>query len=194
MSAGIETRVGKMIDFECPECGNGIHVPESAAGKHGKCKACGESIVVPGLAIAVIRRENPLLMIQEPESPSFDIRRAEVHVSVDHHDRTPQRSNSFGIAAIVLGIPSLMVCWIPLVNVLSGPLALLGILLSVIGIVISVNRRGYGLGYPIAGGFMCVLAISIGVFVHLSVQAGLEAVIKEMDKAEKEFKQKFDVK
>ena len=36
-----------MIDFECPHCGNQIHAQDSAAGKRGQCKKCGESARVP---------------------------------------------------------------------------------------------------------------------------------------------------
>ena len=35
-----------MIDFNCPNCGHSIHAPDSAAGKKGACKKCGESVRV----------------------------------------------------------------------------------------------------------------------------------------------------
>lgn len=36
-----------MIHFNCPGCGKGIKVGDTAAGKNGKCPACGAALHVP---------------------------------------------------------------------------------------------------------------------------------------------------
>lgn len=36
-----------MIRFDCPHCGHSLQVQDSGSGKKGKCKKCGESLVVP---------------------------------------------------------------------------------------------------------------------------------------------------
>jgi len=36
-----------MIRFECPSCGVHIRVPETHAGKHGKCPKCRQRVTVP---------------------------------------------------------------------------------------------------------------------------------------------------
>lgn len=41
-----------MISFECGHCGNGIKLPDGAAGKKGKCNKCGEMITVPRPEVA----------------------------------------------------------------------------------------------------------------------------------------------
>ncbi|MFW5653362.1 MAG: hypothetical protein ACOC0P_04890 [Planctomycetota bacterium] len=74
---------------------------------------------------------------------------------------TPRRSNSLGIAAVILGLVAILVCWIPLINVVSLLLGGLGLLLGIIGFVVAVRRKGASVGYPIAGGALCGVALLI---------------------------------
>jgi hypothetical protein len=68
----------------------------------------------------------------------------------------PQRQelgNGMAITGMVLGIAAIALCWIP---VLPWPLALLGIIFSVLGIV-RANKVGRGKGMAIAG-LACAIA------------------------------------
>jgi hypothetical protein len=38
------------IRFKCDNCGTPLKAPESAAGKTGSCKNCGQKVVIPGLS------------------------------------------------------------------------------------------------------------------------------------------------
>jgi hypothetical protein len=37
------------ITFNCPHCRSGITTSDAGAGQQGKCPACGETVVSPGL-------------------------------------------------------------------------------------------------------------------------------------------------
>lgn len=39
--------IGNMINFECPQCGNPIKVPDQTAGRKGTCNICGNQILIP---------------------------------------------------------------------------------------------------------------------------------------------------
>lgn len=41
------------LRVQCPTCGKTLGVPESAAGREGKCNACGSKLVVPKVAAPV---------------------------------------------------------------------------------------------------------------------------------------------
>ncbi len=41
------TAVHRMIEFACPACSSPFKVPESAAGRRGKCTKCGHVVTVP---------------------------------------------------------------------------------------------------------------------------------------------------
>jgi hypothetical protein len=75
----------------------------------------------------------------------------------------PKRTSSLGVASLVLGIVAFLLCWIPFIGILTIPIAALGALFGGIGFVVALVRRGSGIGYPIAGGVICGLALMIGV-------------------------------
>ena len=66
------------IDFHCDQCGRALQAADDHAGRHGKCKHCGHSVVVPGLSAAA---EQPLHLepLESTEPP-----RAPVHLLSDH--------------------------------------------------------------------------------------------------------------
>lgn len=39
-----------MIEVNCPNCGDLLHIPEQYAGQHGTCKHCGGALTVPAVA------------------------------------------------------------------------------------------------------------------------------------------------
>ena len=60
-----------MIRFNCPGCGRAFQVDDSLAGKHAKCRACGQRMQVPAveppLLAAVV--EEPVLAEVVPATP-----------------------------------------------------------------------------------------------------------------------------
>ncbi len=66
-------------------------------------------------------------------------------------------TNSFGIASLILGCISLLICWIPFVGFLAILISLVGFVFGIIGLFAAAFRRGAGLAYAIAGCFLCSL-------------------------------------
>jgi hypothetical protein len=71
--------------------------------------------------------------------------------------------------------------WIPQVGLLSMPLSGLGLLLGIAGLVIAIIQRGRGIGFPIAGSAVSLVALVIGVFwLGLLGAAGKQNAAKEI--------------
>ncbi len=87
----------------------------------------------------------------------------------------PRRGSSLGIAALVLGILAFLFCWVPLLGAITLPLSGLGALLGIIGIVIALTRKGVGIGFPIAGTAVSVLALVIAFTMTSAMVAGIGA-------------------
>src|SRR5947207_1015320 len=60
-------------------------------------------------------------------------------------------TNSLGITSLILGAVSLPFMCIPGLNVVAMALAGVGLLLGGVGLVVSISRQGYGIGYPVGG-------------------------------------------
>jgi hypothetical protein len=75
----------------------------------------------------------------------------------------PRRGSSLGVASIILGILAFLICWIPLVNLISVPLSALGLLLGLVGLVVAITRKGSSIGLPIAGSAISGLALLVVV-------------------------------
>ena len=78
--------------------------------------------------------------------------------------------SGFGIASLVLGILTLLIAWIPLVGIFSIPVAAIGFILGLVGMIISLDARRSGVGMPIAGMVTCAISIVL-VFVITGVFA-----------------------
>ncbi|HEV8603838.1 MAG TPA: type II secretion system protein GspG [Tepidisphaeraceae bacterium] len=73
-------------------------------------------------------------------------------------------ASGLGIAALVLGILAVLVAWMPFCGLVVMPMALVGLVLGIFGIVLSRKGRT-GIGMPIAGTTLCAVAIALqGVF------------------------------
>lgn len=168
-----------MIKFECPHCGNGIKVNDSAAGKSGKCNQCGEKVTVPHSTAVV--KTSPEIVHDAPPPAQYRQQQTApqqptVAVQVNQKERP---SNSVGIASVILGILALLICWIPLVNIISLILGGIGLLLAGIGLFLGLSRKGSGIGFPIAGGAVSVISMSVAgamLFAMFSAAGGVRAV------------------
>lgn len=192
------------IVFQCPSCGRRLKVSSEKAGRSGKCPGCGETITIPGEAAAPPRHQedtefSPPAFVSSPVpeppprqtppeflAPSPGPQMASysnpgpvfappiVAVQV----RQSRVHSSLGVASIILGILALLICWIPLLNVLGLPLGLLGILLGGIGFVVAVVRKGAGIGLPIAGTAISLLA----TWVIVAMYAAVAGAVAELSK------------
>jgi hypothetical protein len=73
-------------------------------------------------------------------------------------------SHSLGISSLVLGVVALFFSLIPCLGALSLPLSSLGLLLGILGAVVAVSRSGHGIGYPVAGLALSLMALLLGLF------------------------------
>ena len=115
-------------------------------------------------AAPVVRREEARQgdQLQSAQSPQ------------QHHSQQPlptlnvnvkSNSNSLGIAAIILGVVALFICWIPFVGLISLAFAGVGLVLSLVGLGLSIKRGGQGIGYPIAGIVLNGLPLAIVLLI-----------------------------
>jgi hypothetical protein len=178
------------ISVVCPKCSNKLKAGDSLAGRTVKCPKCAERFAVPAAHFA--GGDGPLASVKATPRSSATVREPKPFQNSDREedddreggaDVRPQRpverqepakssmvSHSLGIAALVLGIVSLVISFIPCVGVIGIPLSVLGLLMSAIGSVIAITRKGSGIGFPIAGGAINLLAFGgrwrlVGVYV-----------------------------
>jgi hypothetical protein len=78
-----------------------------------------------------------------------------------------------GRAALVIGVLSFFVCWVPFLGV---PVSCLGLLLGLGGLVVAVFRRGSGVGYSIAGSGLSALSLVICLVWTLTLSTAFKAV------------------
>ena len=78
-------------------------------------------------------------------------------------------SLTLGIIAIVVGVLSLLVGWIPLLGLLAIPVAIIGLILAGIGFVIALCKGGKGIGMPLLGGVICVAAFVVPILMSALV-------------------------
>ncbi len=78
-----------------------------------------------------------------------------------------------GIAALVIGVLSFFICWIPFVGVaVSG----LGLLLGLGGLVLAIVRRGSGIGFSIAGSGLSSLSLVICLVWTFALSSAFKTV------------------
>jgi len=145
--------------FNCHYCNQSLEASEELRGELVNCPECGEKIEVP----------NP----QFKQSPPVT-----QNISVEF-----KRGNSpFGIAALSLGVLTCLVCWIPFLGLLSIPIAGIGLLLAIAGIIMALVSKKTGFTYPIAGGAVCLISILIATVIT----GGTTAAIVEEEREERE--------
>lgn len=108
---------------------------------------------------AVVRSDPPQVATHETPTvqPGHDSRAPTLNVNM------PKRSSSLGIVSLILGIVALFLCWIPFVGMISIPIAGLGVLLAVVAFIVALVRQGGGIGWPIGGGLVAVIALLVGI-------------------------------
>jgi hypothetical protein len=127
------------VRLECPSCGKGLRVPETAAGRRVMCPRCDEAVRVPQI-------ENSLdedLVPAEAEQPR--------EPSLGEALRTPE---GLGAASLFLGLASVPVMIVPFVGYAALASSAFGFLLGLAGLLRSwVGSEHLGDGTPaLAGG------------------------------------------
>ena len=167
-------------------------------GRTGKCPGCGRQIQIPAqLSPKADNTEpikQPLLQIASPPQPTVVqpssvvpsttnvVTPAGQPSAVQVNVQNSNVSNSLGIASLILGILSFFICWMPFIGfALSG----LGLVLGVWAFVMSIARKGTGIGYAIAGIAVSGIGVLMGIFFILALKGmadGLDEVAKQMDR------------
>jgi hypothetical protein len=114
-----------------------------------------------------------------------DTRRVEMprHPRPAEIKTTDTRSNSLGIAGLVVAIIGLLLCWIPFVAILSLPISALALLLGMIALLVSLTRSGFGIGYPIATISLSVGAIVMAMIMGIGMFKATGDALNEMNNA-----------
>lgn len=84
------------------------------------------------------------------------------------------RVSPFGVAGLVLGVVACVVCWIPPFRIFIVPLAVTGLLASLVGIVMVSSGKKTGFILPISAGIVCVLSILIAWATYGAAQVAKE--------------------
>lgn len=82
---------------------------------------------------------------------------------MDRSPRPPERGlNWLGVASLIIGLFSLTFTWVPLIGCSTIPLAILGPILGLDGVLTARGGRT-GLGFPVAGVVASLLAILVPI-------------------------------
>lgn len=100
-----------------------------------------------------------------------------VQVNLKH----PKSVNGLGIAALVLGILAVVVCWIPFLWLVCILLAMIGLILGGIGFFTALVGRKSGVGMPISGSLVCAVAIIISVLVTGASVSAIDETMRDLD-------------
>src|SRR4051812_28009580 len=117
-----------MLRVTCP-CGKSSKTEDGNAGRRAKCPNCGNTIVFPALPVAVDKPfdagdglhyevHHPVPAAPTPLGPSVSFVTNTVQVAPK-----ARGVNIFGVGSFIFGILGLLICWIPLLNILVIPLS-----------------------------------------------------------------------
>ncbi len=95
---------------------------------------------------------------------------------------SPPRTSSFGVTALVLGVLSLLFCWIPGIGLVVVPIAALGLLFAIIGFFVSLSRNGAGMGYVIAGGILSFIPLIVPIIIVTIIGVGIAGAIEDAER------------
>lgn len=76
-------------------------------------------------------------------------------------------NNAAGIVSVIFGCVAIAICWIPCVNVMSLPMAGIGLLAALIGVVISLSSGRHAISTSLVGGTLSLVAIGAVFFIGM---------------------------
>ncbi len=170
----------------CPSCTSKLRAADNMAGRKTKCPKCGTVFEIPmsdretAEPFPVEQPSQPAKRAQSftvppksspapsPGPPEDDIgfdassgRRLSAAAAISNTivvHPSSRAAHSLGIAALVVGLLSFFVCWIPFVGI---PVSSLGLILGLSSFVLAIARRGTGIGFSIAGSGLSILSLVI---------------------------------
>lgn len=80
-----------------------------------------------------------------------------------------------GIVGLIFGSIALATCWVPIMGMISIPLAVIGLILAAIGLIVSLTGQQSRAGLPIVAGGICIVAIFIPILIIGSAVAAIAA-------------------
>jgi hypothetical protein len=130
------------VKCSCQFCNGHIAFPPEMVGQSVACPHCGmdTKLFIPNVTKV---------------SPSKPTQNVNVEIK--------RGVNPLGIASLVLGIIACVFCWIPLLGLLVIPLAGIGFVLAVVGIIMAGLSKKTGFVFPISGGIVCALSVCIAL-------------------------------
>lgn len=187
------------IEFDCENCGKHFTVKDGMAGRTGKCTACGTQMKIP-YPVEVVAAPVPSPMaarpVFPPPQPAYPQPYPQPPANVQVVINQPQQgksANGLGVAAVILGILALLVCWLPLVSVLAVPLILLGGLFGIIGLIVALGNGRSGSSWPLVGIGLNALAMVVLIVANVLFFGAAAASVAEVRKAAIEAKRKADL-
>lgn len=180
------------ITISCPKCARKLAVPDTMAGRSGRCP-CGASVAVPAKVppTAPVLQPEPMPARAPAKVPARAITRPlpaeapppaptpQVAVQVNVAQQSgPQTSHSLGIGALVLGILALFTACIPVVSL---PMGVLGLALGGTALVLALARKGSGIGFAISGGAVSLIAVIVAGVWGLTLSSTISALSRRND-------------
>jgi hypothetical protein len=87
----------------------------------------------------------------------------------------PKAVNALGVAATVIGIIAVLICWVPFVGLLALPLGFLAALFAVIGLIVALTGGRSGVGFPVAGLILGIFACVLPIVILGGISAALSS-------------------
>jgi hypothetical protein len=177
------------LTLTCPDCGTMLRAPDNAAGRRVRCPKCAGEFDVPGDATvqepaAPPRPPDPPPTVFDEAPPRRRRRRDDYDDYDDYEDERPARRRRYrrqgtanlqmglGIGSLSVGAVGLVFAFIPFCGaVVALPACGVGLILGISALVVALTRDKTGLGFPIAGSAVNVLAILVAL-VWLLVVGG----------------------
>ena len=85
-----------------------------------------------------------------------------------------------GIAALVIAIVALTLCWVPIINNLAAVLGFVALILGVVSLIIASMRNG-GKGLGIASSIIAVVAVVLVFVTQAAYVAAIDGVVAAME-------------
>ncbi len=173
------------VKIRCPHCGRtGTSSKRPAVGMKIHCPGCQHvfayaseepvpetiDLVKPPPrparppAPTLVEAPKPVVLRPEVIPPPIPVAAAVPAQVVNVNIQEPRRGNALAIASLVLGILAILGSWIPVLGMLAIPVAALGFILGVIGLVLALAAGRSGLAASSVGTGLSVLALVV-VFV-----------------------------
>ncbi len=95
--------------------------------------------------------------------------------------RERKTSNGVGLAALIVGVVSLVGSVIPLLNYASGFLALVGIVLGITGLILKDRPKGMALGGLISSVVALILSIVLAIVYTAGIVTAITGAVRESE-------------